>query len=306
MCYNKFVINFYDNEKFGEISMIQFAVSSDSTCDLYKDYIEKREIWFAPLTFTLEKNGKQEEGVDAFSCYQDYVDFYQKVRAGSFPRTSMLNYESHCEHFRKMARAGVKDVLHFSISSGLARTVSVAKQAAEEVKKEYPEFNLYSVDPLTATIGQGMLAKDAYEKLMEVRLRIQHCIIPNDLFYLMKGGRVSAVSAVFGTALNIKPMIIFDSEGKLKVIGKMRGMKKAFNFVLESQEKAPMDENKIAVIVHTDNEEGANELADMVEAKWGVRPKIVIMGPVIGAHVGPGSVSCGWVSVKTRKELTGF
>ena len=153
---------------------------------------------------------------------------------------------------------------------------------------------------------QGMSAKDAYEKLMEVRLRIQHCIIPNDLFYLMKGGRVSAVSAVFGTALNIKPMIIFDSEGKLKVIGKMRGMKKAFNFVLESQEKAPMDENKIAVIVHTDNEEGANELADMVEAKWGVRPKIVIMGPVIGAHVGPGSVSCGWVSVKTRKELTGF
>lgn len=231
----------------------------------------------------------------------------------------MLNYESHCEHFRRMARAGVKDVLHFSISSGLARTVSVVKQAAEEVKKEYPEFNLYSVDPLTATIGQGMLvsmacdmrdqgmsAKDAYEKLMEVRLRIQHCIIPNDLFYLMKGGRVSAVSAVFGTALNIKPMIIFDSEGKLKVIGKMRGMKKAFNFVLESQEKAPMDENKIAVIVHTDNEEGANELADMVEAKWGVRPKIVIMGPVIGAHVGPGSVSCGWVSVKTRKELTGF
>lgn len=83
--------------------MIQFAVSSDSTCDLYKDYIEKREIWFAPLTFTLEKNGKQEEGVDAFSCYQDYVDFYQKVRAGSFPRTSMLNYESHCEHFRRMA-----------------------------------------------------------------------------------------------------------------------------------------------------------------------------------------------------------
>lgn len=62
MCYNKFVIIFMIMKKFGEISMIQFAVSSDSTCDLYKDYIEKREIWFAPLTFTLEKNGKQEEG----------------------------------------------------------------------------------------------------------------------------------------------------------------------------------------------------------------------------------------------------
>jgi EDD domain protein, degV family len=298
--------------------MIQFDVSSDSTCDLYKEYREERRIWFAPLTFTLDKNGKQEEGLDEFSCYQDYIDFYKKVEDGAFPRTSMLNYEAHLEHFRKMAAAGVKDVLHFSISSGLARTVTVAKQAAEEIKKEYPEFNLYSVDPLTATIGQGMLvslacdcrdkgmsAQETYDYLMDVRLRIQHCIIPNDLFYLKKGGRVSAVSAVFGTALNIKPMIVFDTEGKLKVIDKCRGMKKAFNYVLESQEKAPMDEKKFAVIVHTDNETGANELADMVEVRWGVRPQVVIMGPVIGAHVGPGSVSCGWLSTKTRKELTG-
>ena len=283
--------------------MIQFDVSSDSTCDLYKEYREERRIWFAPLTFTLDKNGKQEEGLDEFSCYQDYIDFYKKVEDGAFPRTSMLNYEAHLEHFRKMAAAGVKDVLHFSISSGLARTVTVAKQAAEEIKKEYPEFNLYSVDPLTATIGQGMLvslacdcrdkgmsAQETYDYLMDVRLRIQHCIIPNDLFYLKKGGRVSAVSAVFGTALNIKPMIVFDTEGKLKVIDKCRGMKKAFNYVLESQEKAPMDEKKFAVIVHTDNETGANELADMVEARWGVRPQVVIMGPVIGAHGGPGSV----------------
>ena len=210
--------------------MIQFDVSSDSTCDLYKEYREERRIWFAPLTFTLDKNGKQEEGLDEFSCYQDYIDFYKKVEDGAFPRTSMLNYEAHLEHFRKMAAAGVKDVLHFSISSGLARTVTVAKQAAEEIKKEYPEFNLYSVDPLTATIGQGMLvslacdcrdkgmsAQETYDYLMDVRLRIQHCIIPNDLFYLKKGGRVSAVSAVFGTAHfrrghdeRIAPVFFFD------------------------------------------------------------------------------------------------
>jgi len=301
-----------------EECMKQFDVSSDSTCDLYKEYREARNIWFAPLTFTLEgKNGKQEEGLDEFSSYEEYLDFYKKVENGAFPRTSMLNYEAHYSHFLKMAKAGVKDVLHFSISSGLARTVTVAKQAAEEVKKDYPEFNLYSVDPLTATIGQGALvsfacdwrdqgktAKETYDYLMEARLRIQHCIIPNDLFYLKKGGRVSAVSAVFGTALNIKPMIVFDSEGKLKVVDKCRGMKKAFAYVLDSIEKAPMDELKYCIIVHTDNEEGANELAAMVEAKTGVKPKVVIMGPVIGAHVGPGSVSCGWLSTVTRKELT--
>ena len=63
--------------------MIQFDVSSDSTCDLYKEYREERRIWFAPLTFTLDKNGKQEEGLDEFSCYQDYIDFYKKVEDGA-------------------------------------------------------------------------------------------------------------------------------------------------------------------------------------------------------------------------------
>ena len=65
---------------FGEINMINFDVSSDSTCDLYKDYIEKRHIWFAPLTFTLDKDGKQEEGVDEFSS-----TFIRKWREGRFP-----------------------------------------------------------------------------------------------------------------------------------------------------------------------------------------------------------------------------
>lgn len=299
--------------------MNKFDVSSDSTCDLYREYREKRKIWFAPLLFTLEKDGVQTESCDDFASYEEYTAFYKKVEEGAFPRTSMLNYEAHLEHFRKMARAGVKDVLHFSISSGLARTVSVAKQAAEEVGKEFPDFHLYSVDPLTATIGQGILvsiacdwrdegksAEETYAYLMDLRLRIQHCIIPNDLFYLKKGGRVSAASAVFGTALNIKPVLVFDSEGKLQVVDKRRGMKKAFSYVLEKMDEAPMDETKRVIVVHTDNEEGAKELAAMIEAHTGIRPKIVIMGPVIGAHVGPGSVSCGWISVKTRKELTGL
>ena len=296
-----------------------FDVSSDSTCDLYKKVREEKNIWFVPLTFNLEKNGKQEEYLDEFDSYEDYLAFYHKVRDGAFPRTAMLNYDAHYNHFIKMAQAGVKDVLHFSISSGLARTVTVAMEAAEAVKKEYPEFNLYSVDPLTATVGQGILvslackwrdegktAKETYEYLLEARLRIQHCIIPNDLFYLKKGGRVSAASAVFGTMLNIKPMLIFDSEGKLKVTEKCKGIKKAFASVIAAMERAPVDENRMAVVVHTDNEAGAKELAALVEARTGVKPEIVIMGPVIGAHVGPGSVSCGWLSTVTRKELTGF
>lgn len=295
-----------------------FEVSSDSTCDLKKDYVQKRKIWHVPLTFTMEKEGELLEGLDNFNTEEEYISFYEKVSLGYFPRTAKLNYAAHVEHFTNMAKAGVKEALHFMISSGLATTIDITRQAAEDVKKQYPDFTVYAVDPLTATVGQGLLvelaadlrdegtsAKEAYEILTDLRLRVQHCIIPNDLFYLKKGGRVSAASATIGTMLNIKPMLAFDSQGKLFTLEKCKGMKKAFAKVLEQLKAAPLDERKRIIVVHTNNETGAKELASLIENNLGVTPTVTIMGPVIGAHVGPGSVSCCWLSTATRKELNG-
>ena len=296
--------------------MALFAVSTDSTCDLKKDYVKARDIWFVPLTFTMEKDGNVEESYDNFSTDAEYYEFYKKVRAGAFPRTAKLNYEAHIQHFTSLAQSGVKEVIHFMISSGLANTIDITRQAGEDMKKEYPDFTVYALDPLTATVGQGLLvslacdcrdkgmtAKETYDYLMEVRNSIQHCIIPDNLFYLQKGGRVSAVSAIFGTMLSIKPMIVFDEDGKLKVVEKCKGMKKAFSRVLEHMELAPLNEDKKVIVVHTDNEKGASELAKLIEDKMGVKPQITVMGPVIGSHVGPNSVSCCWLSTKTRKDL---
>ncbi len=296
--------------------MALFDVSSDSTCDLKKEYREERNIWFAPLTFNMEKDGDLQEGLDNFQSEEEYVAFYEKVSAGYFPRTTKLNYQAHMDHFTKMAEAGVKEVVHFTISSGLANTITITRQAAADVKAKYPDFTVYAVDPLTATIGQGILvgiaadcrdkgmtAQATYDYVMEIRQRIQHCIIPSDLFYLKKGGRVSGASAAIGTMLNIKPMLMFDGEGKLKTVEKCKGMKKAFMRAIDCMNAAPMDETKQAVVVHTNNYKGAEELASLIESKTGVKPMVTIMGPVIGSHVGPGSVSCGWISTKTREEL---
>lgn len=300
--------------------MAQFAVSTDSTCDLKSAYVQERDIWFVPLTFTMEKDGTIEEYLDNFQDESEYVAFYEKVSAGYFPRTAKLNYDAHMQHFTRLAKAGVKEVVHFMISSGLANTITITQQAADDMKKEYPDFTVYAVDPLSATVGQGVLvelaadcrdkgmsAKETYEYLMEMRHHVQHCIVPNDLFYLKKGGRVSAMSAAFGTMLNIKPMLSFDVEGKLKVLEKCKGMKKAFSRVVDHLNVAPVadfDGKNFVVIVHTNNEKGAEELAALVKERTGITPRITIMGPVIGSHVGPGSVSCCWISTKTRKECT--
>lgn len=297
--------------------MSKFLVSSDSTCDLYVDYMDEHEIYHVPLTFTIEKDGQIEEFVDEFTTQEQYKDFYNKLRAGGLSRTSKLNYEDHMTHFRKLGAMGAKDVLHFMISSGLANTITITTQAAEDIKKEYPELNVIPVDPLTATIGQGMLvrvamecrdkgmtAQEAYDYIVSLRTKIQHFIVADDLNYLMRGGRVSKTSAIVGGALGIKPMLTFDSEGKLFVLEKCRKMKGAFRSILEKLEKIPRDENeKKVIIVHNDNEKEAYELADAIEAKFGYRPEIVIMGPVIASHVGPNAVSIAYISTKERNDF---
>ena len=89
--------------------MHKFILSTDSTCDLYADFIRENDIKFVSLTYTVEKNGKMTDGLDAFQSYAEYVDFYKQLREGAFSRTSMLNYESHYTHFRKLAEEGAKD-----------------------------------------------------------------------------------------------------------------------------------------------------------------------------------------------------
>ena len=296
--------------------MQKFIVSTDSTADLYANYVKEHDVRLAPLTFTIEKDGVMTEYLDAFTNYSQYVDFFQQLRAKAMPRTSMLNYESHYSHFKKMAEAGAKDVLHFTISTGLASTINVARQAAEDIKKEFPEFNLKAVDSLAATIGQGELVyeavrlrdagktlDEAYEAVSRIPLHLQYVIAANDLFYLKRGGRVSAAAAVVGSALGVKPILSFTRDGKLTVIDKVRGMKKVIAYALEKMERLnPVEEGRVIHVVHSDAEKDAQELADKIEERWNFRPEISILGPVIGAHVGPGAVAVLWKSTEERQD----
>lgn len=294
----------------------QFLISSDSTCDLYADYIAANDLRIVPLTYTMDKDGVLSEHLDAFTEYAQYVDFYAQLRAGGFSRTSMLNYESHYAHFEQLAKEGAKQILHFSLSGGLSPTARVAAEAAAAVCEKYPDCKIMTVDSLAATIGQGVLVNEAvrlraegksmeetFEYVNDIPLHLQYAIIANDLFYLKRGGRVSAVAAAAGTLLNVKPVLSFNEKGKLVVLGKCRGMKKAFASTLERMQKMPpVEEGRIIRIVHTDNEKEAEELASMVEEKYGFRPEISIMGPVIGSHVGPGSVSMIWRTKELRRD----
>ena len=293
-----------------------FVISSDSTCDLYRDYVRAHDIRIVPLHYTMEENGVLHDGVDDFAEYGQYIDFYRRLRAGGFSRTSMLTYDAHCAHFEQLIEGGAREIVHVSLSGGLSPTANVAAQAARDVSAKHPGCRIYPVDSLAATIAQGALVREAVrlraegkdaaqtaEAIREIPLHLQYAIIANDLYYLKRGGRVSAIAAAAGTVLKIKPVLSFTREGKLTVLEKCKGMKKAFSRALERMEKLPpVEAGRIIRIVHTDAEEQAEELADLVEARWGTRPEISVMGPVIGSHVGPGSVSMIWRTAQERDD----
>lgn len=296
--------------------MDKFLLSADSTCDLSQSFIKQNNIFVASLSFVIEKDGDVAEYLDKFDSDTQYVEFYDVLKNSGIARTSMLNYESNYAHFLALAKMGAKEVLHFSLSSGLSPTVEVAVKAGNDVKTLYPEFNLTVIDSLTATIGlgiqvemalkmrnEGKTAKEVYDFIMPIRNNIQHFIIADDLLYLRRGGRISTVSAMVGAMLDIKPIISFNEIGKLVVIEKCRRMRKAFSTVIEKVKKMPPVQEHHMTVVHTNAEEEAKTFATMIENELNIKPDVRFVGPVIGSHLGPGSVSLCYLSTAKRNEF---
>ncbi|MBQ6979694.1 MAG: DegV family protein [Clostridia bacterium] len=294
--------------------MKNFDISTDSTCDLYAKEIEENGLFFLPLTYTLSDKGVITEYKDEFTDYQEYVDYYNKLRSGILSRTSMNNPSIHEAHFLEMAKAGVKDAIHFTISYGLCRTVDVAREAVKTIQKDYPDFNCLCVECSTTTLGQGFLVRiaidmqkkgktlqETYDYVESVKRHIQHFIIADDLMYLKRGGRLSAASAAIGTMLNVKPIIIFNKEGKLTTYKKVRGAKHAINAIADEYAHYTINKDYPTVYIgHTDNTEYAELLQKLLKEKYGITPVIRMIGPVIGSHLGPNAVAYIFLSNEER------
>lgn len=178
--------------------------------------------------------------------------------------------------------------------------------AAEELKEKYPEREIIVVDTLCACMGEalllyyvlkrkseGLTIKEAAEWAEEHKLNICHNVTIDDLHHLQRGGRVSKTAAVFGTMVQIKPMIHMDNEGKLQVIGKERGRKKSLQKIVErSAGQSKGYENDLVMITHGDCIEDAEYVAELVRRKMGITNILINnIGTVIGSHTGPGVVA---------------
>lgn len=282
--------------------MPEFVILTDSSADLSAEMAQKLNVEILPLGFVMDNQ-----------TYRNYPDnremdphvFYDRLRSGDVATTTALNVAEYTEALEPLLQAG-KDVLILAFSSGLSTTYNSSRLAVEELSAKYPERKLYTVDTLCASLGQGLLVwyaareRDRGHSIEEVRdwieehrLNVCHQFTVDDLYFLKRGGRISAATAVVGSMLQIKPVLHVDNEGHLINIGKVRGRQAALKALVDRMEETALDSGSLTVFIsHGDCLEDAQTVADMVKKRFGVEDVYInYVGPVIGAHSGPGTVA---------------
>ena len=285
---------------------MNYQIITDSCCDYPTPMYKELGLTFVPLTVEFRGKSFDDKNDDSLK------EMYDGFRAGEPAKTSAVNPSRWGEVMEAALRNG-QDVLVLAFSSGLSTTYQSAVIAAEELTEKYPDRTIRVVDTLCASMGQGLLVwyackkrdegmslEELYSWCLENRLHLCHWFTVDDLQHLKRGGRVSAAAAAFGTMLNIKPVLHVDDEGHLIPVGKVQGRTTSIKALLKKMQETAIDPaEQVVFISHGDCEKDAEKLAAMVRESIG--PKEIILnpiGPVIGAHSGPGTVALFFLGTK--------
>lgn len=282
---------------------MSYKIITDSCANLTDAQIEEYGVEIMSLKYRMG-----EKDYDSYIKGEktDFSVVYENLRNKEKITTSLANRED-CDKVIKPVLESGEDALVLSFSSGLSGTYQNVRLAAEDYSEMFPDRKIIVVDTLCASMGQGLLVhyavklKNEGKSMEEVaewvennKLSIVHKFTIDDLFFLKRGGRISATSAVMGAALGIKPMLHMADDGKLYVVSKVRGRKAAIEGLADSIENNAIDiKNQDAVyIVHGDCEADAKILADIVKKKYGVKNFVInCLDPVIVSHSGPGTLA---------------
>ena len=274
---------------------MSYKIITDSCCDFTDKQYADLGVAYAPLAVMYKG-----ESHSNFSEAADVKAFYDELRSGVMASTSAVNPDGWAAIMEPALENG-EDVLALAFSSGLSTTYQSAVIAAKELREKYPERKIHVVDTLCAALGQGLLVWYACKKrdegmsmdeltawVEENKLHICHWVTVDDLSHLKRGGRISATTAIVGTMLNIKPIIFVDNDGHLINTAKVRGRKAAMELLARKLGETCTDKETV-FIAHGDCPEDAAALETLIKEKYGVKNVLTgYVGPVIGAHTGPG------------------
>jgi len=282
--------------------MNSYVFMTDSDSDLPFSYVDQLDMTMVYMPYIID--GK--EYFDDLGRAGKQKEYFDNMRAGATPVTSLLPQAVYEEYFEPVFQEG-KDILFVSFSSQLSGTIRNIYAAREELLEKYPERKMIVVDTLSISAPQTILILKAHALyregkpmeevaawLEENKLKAQAWFTVDDLVYLKRGGRISAVAAAVGSMLDLKPIITETKEGKLVSTDKVRGRKSALRLIADkAAENIDDPANSMPIIMHADAPEDAERLEKMLRERIPELPEIQIwyVGPVIGAHCGPGTVA---------------
>ena len=282
-----------------------YVIFTESTGDLTPALIEAADLRVLPMAFTLD--GKE---------YRNYPDgremsshdYYEKLRTGSLCTTSQVTMLEFQQAFTPVLEAG-QDILYLAFSSGLSGTYQSGCIAAEELKEKFPGRRIVCVDSLQASMGEGLFCylvgkkrcqgadlDTAADYARQIAPQVCAWFTVDDLMFLKRGGRVSGAAAVAGTLLGIKPVLHVDEEGHLIPKEKVRGRRASLDALVKHFEATALDKTGGTVFIsHGDCADDARYVIDKLRALGVKEIEMGDIGPVIGAHSGPGTVALFWL-----------
>ncbi len=279
----------------------------DTDCELW--YTTAKELGVKVIGMPYTVDG--EEKMYDLGENTDFKDFYSKMRAGSSVSTAGLNKEIYLDIFRPYFEAG-EDILYVAFSSKMSNTFEPLAAAIAELESQFPKARYRKFDTLNICLGAGILvylaakffaAHDGdidatYDYLSDIVGKVKVNFVVGDLRYLARGGRLSPAKARMGNVLQAKPVLHVDKEGEISVLTKVIGAKKAMSYVVDEFAAHYRNVDDAPVfIVGADCDDLVAELKDRVAA---IAPdadlRVQPVGPVIGAHCGPGTYGIIYMS----------
>lgn len=291
--------------------MKDYLIAVASTADVPLEFLEEHNIPFISYSYTVDGE------VVADDCREESrQEAYERMRQGKIYTTAMINMYTYHAFFETLMKTG-KDVIYLDMSKEMSSSHLSAQEAAEQIRLEYPEQQLYTMDTRCISGGLGLLLQHmvrhkeegmSFDELIAWgeahKLKIMHRFTVDDLNYLKRGGRVSNASALVGSLLSIKPVLYVPDDGKLTVSSKARGRKAAINALLDGMKRDMENPDGQEIhINHADCLADAETLRDKILETFPTVAKVAItnLGVIIGSHCGPGLLTVFYFGSQRQK-----
>ena len=282
----------------------QTAVVTDTTAYLPEELVSQHDIKRVSLYVSLE--GEQRPEIEIAGA--DYAEFFERLRASAEgATTSQPSVGDFCAVYEPLLAEG-RDIVSIHLSAGISGTCESASQAKERLTAEGKGGERIQVyDSRSACGGQAMVVlaaagaaeagadgAAALAAAERCRDRLDMWFAIDTLEYLRKGGRIGAAQAWLGSALQIKPILTLGEE--ITPVERVRTRRRAFERMVEYARQRRDDGADAWIVQHIQDPETAQRLAGQCRELFGTEPIFVSeIGPVIGAHVGPGLIGTGGV-----------